>query len=47
MSDKLITLGKNEETVKGDLRLITLINAQNEIIQFLTNSYECIRIVLI
>jgi len=36
-SDKLIQLGKNEEMVKGNLRSITLINAQNEIIRFLTN----------
>ena len=40
VSDKLIKLGKNQEEVKGNLRLITLINAQNEIIQFLTNRFD-------
>ena len=40
LSDELITLGKNEEMVKGDLRLITLINDKDEIIQFLTNRFD-------
>jgi IS4 transposase len=40
LSDELITLGKNEQRVKGDLRLITLINDKGEIIQFLTNRLD-------
>jgi len=40
VSDKLIKLGKNQEEVKGNLRLVTLINAKNEIIQFLTNRFD-------
>lgn len=40
LSDELITLGKNEQRVKGDLRLITLINDKDEIIHFLTNRFD-------
>lgn len=40
VSDKLIKLGKNQQEVKGDLRLITLINDKDEIIQFLTNRFD-------
>ncbi|MCK4428123.1 MAG: IS4 family transposase [candidate division Zixibacteria bacterium] len=40
LSDELIKLGKNEQMVKGDLRLITLINDKDEIIQFLTNRFD-------
>jgi len=40
VSDKLIKLGKNQEEVKGNLRLVTLINDKNEIIQFLTNRFD-------
>ena len=40
LSDKLIKLGKNEQMVKGDLRLITLINDKDEILHFLTNRFN-------
>ena len=40
VSDKLIKLGKNEEMVKGDLRLITLINDNHESLKFLTNRFD-------
>jgi len=40
VSDKLIKLGKNQQEVKGDLRLIALINDKDEIIQFLTNRFD-------
>lgn len=40
VSDKLIKLGKNEEVVKGALRLVTLINDNNGIIEFLTNRFD-------
>jgi len=40
LSDKLIKLGKNQEEVKGDLRLVSLINDKNEIIEFLTNRFD-------
>jgi transposase len=40
VSDKLIKLGKNQQEVKGDLRLIALINDNDEIIQFLTNRFD-------
>lgn len=40
LSDKLIKLGKNQQEVKGNLRLIALINDKDEIIQFLTNRFD-------
>jgi transposase len=40
LSDELITLGKNQQRVKGDLRSITLINDKDEIIHFLTNRFD-------